>query len=216
MPRSEPSLRGGEGEKGSGGESLISESPSLPLSSSIGSPKFSSARAFSAASASAASGPSAVTTISSPCRTPSVATWLMLLALAMRAPLLTRTSVSNCPAVVTKRAAGRAWSPSRLPTSRVIDSPPLGGGSAGGAAGASGSPPSCSRLTASALSASASTCSTGAPTMACTAAAMAPSTSGAWLRKTRARCSSGKKSSAVSALSSALPKSISTTTPSSL
>ena len=83
----------------------------------------------------------------------------------------------------------------------------------GSPASSSSSAPSCERFIASAPRASAATSSSEAPPFAEAAAATAPSTRGASLSRTREPSST--ISVAISALMSALPRSISTSTPSS-
>ncbi len=183
------------------------------------SPKLASTNACSAANAAAASSPCAVTTISSPWRTPNVATWLMLLALAWRPSFCTISAAAKRLAAVTNCAAGRACSPRTLrminACSKRVGGAPVSDAMATSVAAASGvaAYPSCCILAASAPLASAITWARLPPTEACTAAATAPSTSGASHRCTWLRQSGGMNSSAMSALNKALPRSIKTTTP---
>ena len=89
--------------------------------SSAASPKFSAASARSASSASAAWSPRACTTISSPWRALRTASPVRLRPSAgpvERVALRTSTRASKSETAATKRAAGRAWSPSRGSTRR--------------------------------------------------------------------------------------------------
>src|SRR4029450_7156760 len=131
---------------------------------------------------------------------------------------VTRTSASNALAVCTSLAAGRAWSPCGRSTSSVTRT----SGQSGVATGASSIDssggtwePRCAALPASPPRASRSTSSRGRPSFAATAAATAPSTNGASDRTTRARRSGSSRSSPISAERTALPRSITTSTPSS-
>ena len=175
------------------------------------------ARSASASSAAAAWGPCAETRISCPWRMPRVASPLRLRPLAGPRPLvrfMTWTFASKPAAVWTKRAAGRACRPSGLRTSSRSVSPSSSGGAVPAGPSASGPPaPSCAVFPCSPPRASFATSASGSPSRAATAAATAPSTSGASHRSTDSRCSGVRKSSAVSALRTALPRSISTSTP---
>jgi hypothetical protein len=81
--------------------------------------------------------------------------------------------------------------------------------------GVSGAAPRCEAFADRPPRASAATSSIGAPILAVTAAATAPSTNGASVSTTFARISSGSRSSAISVDRIALPRSMSTRTPSS-
>ena len=207
--------------------------------SSGGSPKFSSARRRTASRAAAACGPRARTRISSPQRTPRVATAFRLRALTGPRPAVTSatvTSASNPAAVRTNSAAGRAWRPSRFATTRRRVGPSAAGAVRKACAGAPstssplciGAPVAagagcavsacCSRWAALAASpprASSATFSREPPSRAATAAATAPSTNGASVSRMRSRRSRETRSRAISADSTALPRSMSTRTPSS-
>ena len=164
--------------------------------------------------ASCARGPAADTVRVSPNRAPSATRFVRLRALTAGPPpaFATRTSASKLRAVSTKRAAGRAWSPIALRTaSSAVTS---------ASAPALSSPdeafPSSAIwlvFIASAPRASAATSSSDAPPPAAAAAATAPSTSGAALSRTGPGAPSSI-STANSALISALPRSINTSTPS--
>jgi len=181
------------------------------------SPKLSPARARRAARAGPAWAPQASTTMVWPWQRPSMAMALMLFASTGPRPLerlrTTMWAAGNRPAVCTNRAAGRACSPSRLATTRRAVRTE---GSMAGPAGPAGSRSGLSWavLPASAPRASSSTSSRPPPSRARTAADTAPSTRGAAHRATLARSSGASRSRAISALSTALPRSIRTTTPS--
>src|SRR5437667_6296625 len=149
---------------------------------------------------------------------PSVARPLRLRPLAGPRPLvrfMTWTLASKPAAVWTKRAAGRACSPRGFRMSRRSVRPSSRGAEVPAGPGAAGSPaPSWAVFPCSPPRASFATPASGSPSLAATAAATAPSTSGASQRSTDSRCSGVRKSSAVSALRTALPRSISTSTPS--
>ena len=121
--RTDPGAGGGP-ENGAAPASTRRERPvgaSAPACgrASCGSPKSSSAKRRMAAKASSACGPEARTRISSPWRTPRVATAFRLRALAGPRPvvtLATLTSASKPAAVRTSIAAGRAWSPDAFST----------------------------------------------------------------------------------------------------
>ncbi len=197
--------------------------PRAGPSSSGPSPNRSWARARMASRAGPAWAPRASTAMVCPRDRPSMAMALMLVAGAGPRPavrLRTWINVSGKPAAVrTSRAAGRACRPRRLATT---SSSTWAGPGGGVRAAAGGSPEGwhpawrCAALAASAPPASASTRARSAPRRACTAAATAPSTRGAPHSATRLRRSPGSKSRAISALSTALPMSMSTTTPSGL
>jgi hypothetical protein len=202
-PLSTPSgaSAGGAGSPGVGG--------AAPSSSS---PKLSSASSRRAASAASACGPAAWTTIASPWRTPSVISADRLRASAGPRPVVssaTVTAASKRAAVSTKRAAGRACRPSLFGTSRRSSEPPEA--STVAAVGAATSTPSWDAFIPSAARASVATSSSDAPVRARAAAATAPSTSGASHSSTSV---SVTISAAISALITALPRSMSTITPS--
>src|SRR4051794_20380173 len=204
----------GAAARGSGAAAV----PDELAAGSSSSPKLSSASALIAASARAASGPLARTTISWPCLTPRVASAVSERALAGPRPVValdTSTVASADAAAPTNRAAGRACSPSRLPTTTRSSSPSAAAAAGAGAAPSSPAPPpsSSSTFARSAPRASAATSSRPRPPRAAAAAATAPSTSGAAASTTRV--SPGPISTAISALISALPRSMSTSTPAS-
>ena len=128
--------------------------------------------------------------------------------------------------VRTRSAAGRAWRPSRL---RTVTLAVASGFAAAGAPAvapvpsdweehppsAASSSPSCAILPAKPSRAAAATRASGSPRPAVTAAATAPSTSGAAVSSTLSRRSSPSRSAASSAERTALPRSIRTSTPSS-
>ncbi len=181
----------------------------------IPSPNPSSASCASASSTSFASGPEALTNSLSPNLAPSATMFVRLVAFTgtPSGALATRTSASKPRTVWTKRAAGRACRPIALRTSSAVCAS-AGDDDGGSLTGASGSEtPSWAVFIASAPRASAATSSSAAPPRAATAAATVPSTSGASLNTTRPGGSSSN-STASSALISALPRSISTRTPS--
>ena len=155
---------------------------------SIASSKSRAASALIAAIASAACGPPAATSISWPAAAPSVATAFRLAASAGPRPLVRfRTSIfaSNPEAVCTNRAAGRACRPCgfRIVSRSVTAPSPTPSGAAASSTGV----PRCAIFPARPPRASVATASSVPPIFAVTAAATAPSTSGASHRSTRAR-----------------------------
>ena len=114
----------------------------------------------------------------------------------------------------TSREAGRTWMPLGFFTTMATERASASGDSAadaGFAADGEGKP-SCSHLASRAFMASRMTRSISAPAAALTVAASVPSTSGAAHKRTLAAMLGSSSSSAVSALSNALPISIITST----
>ena len=150
---------------------------------------------------------------------PSVATLDRLAAGTQAEPvvLLRRaTRASSMRTACTTRAAGRACSPCALVTTKAAVSvsgptPTVSGPGRSPRPGVGA--PRCDALPARAPQASAATSSRSAPAAAATAATIRPSTRGAGQSSTPARACSSSRSSASSADSTALPRSISTTTP---
>ena len=187
--------------------------------SASASPNPASASARTAPSARAADAPVALTRSSWPFRAPSTATPFRLRALTGPRPAVTfatrRSASGYRPASWTSRIAGRAWSPSRFftvrrswrrsPAARLVCP---GRGRLGAAA------PSWVRLGSSAPRASAAACSSELRQARLGRGRTAPSTSGA-AQEDAAPRPGGSRSRAVSALSTAPPRSISTSTPSS-
>jgi hypothetical protein len=186
---------------------------------SSGSSKFRAPRASRWSIASLAWGPDARISTWWPCRAASVATRLRLDAGTGPAPVVrlrSRTCASRPRISATRRAAGRACIPWRFETVNVATisaSSPTGGAPREVSCG----PLKCAALPIRAPCASVATSLRPAPPAAATAATTSPSTSGAADRMTRSRTSgSSRRSRASSALRTALPRSISTTTPSGL
>ena len=171
-------------------------------------------------SASAACGPDAVTTSVSPKRAPSATTLVRLVArTGAPPPCLGHADlgvvVAHDPDEERRRARVQADRVADLEARLGVGGRASGAGASasGAAAAAPASTPSCDAFMASAPRASAATSSSDAPPRAATAAATVPSTSGASLISTRPPPSS--ISIANSVLISALPRSMSTSTPSS-
>ena len=174
------------------------------------------ARARRCSTASCACGPEARISTSWPCSAPRVATRLRLPAGTGPEPvvrLVSETEASRPPTSLTSRAAGRACRPCWLVTAkRPTTSSPRGSGCSWAAI--SSGPDRCAALPISAARASAATSARLAPPEAATAATMSPSTIGAEESTTRSRAvGSSSRSRASSALRTALPRSIRTTTP---
>ena len=182
------------------------------LCSETVSPKCCSANALKAASAWSACAPSAISRMLSPWRTCNNASWLRLRGLAHCPCFSSTSSASNGASASASRAAGRACSPCGFCTVQLTLFPCVSGNSTFLTTGAVPSP-SCACLACSAPCASANTCSNPAPAFAATTAASVPSTNGAEHSLTLAASAGSSRSMAVSALNSALPRSISTTMP---
>ena len=129
-------------------------------------------------------------------------------------PFSSTRSALNPDNAATSRDAGRTCKPLWFLMTTETDSP-LRSSASGVASGpfcASDGNPSCTRLASRAFMASAITLSISDPVAALTVAARVPSTSGAAHRRTFAAIAGSRRSSAVSALSRALPISIITST----